>query len=94
MDPNNLLPWDEPSPLLHYLPVNDTDVAGFFKPDFIPCVSRRALGKIMQLHALSTCARASTKQRRIDTSLQLLNADFRQFLQDTKEKCNFRQFFI
>ena len=89
--PNNLLPWDEPSPLLHYLPVNDTDVAGFFKPDLFH-VFHAGLGKDYAASCLVYLCKSIYKQRRIDTSLQLLNADFRQFLQDTKEKCNFRQF--
>ena len=89
--PNNLLPWDDPSPLLHYLPVNDTDVAGFFKPDLFH-VFHAGLGKDYAASCLVYLCKSIYKQRRIDTSLQLLNADFRQFLQDTKEKCNFRQF--
>ena len=84
----NPLPWEEPSPLLRYLPINDANVASFFKPDLFH-IFHAGLGKDFTASALVYMCKSLYKQRRLELALGPLNIEFKQFLREEKEKVNF-----
>ena len=88
---NNILPWEEPSPLLQHLPVNDSDLASFYRPDLFH-VFHAGLGKDFTASAIVYIAKTLFKQRKLQRSLDDLNAALKVFLQTTKERLNFAQF--
>lgn len=89
--PMNALPWNQPSPLLQYLVVNDMDLAGFFKPDLFH-IFHAGVGKDFTASCIIYFCKTIYRSRKMDDSLANLNVDFRKFIQEKKEKVHFRMF--
>ena len=88
---NNSLPWDEPSPLLAYLPINDPDLAAFYRPDIFH-VYHAGLGKDFTASSLIYMAKTIFKQRKLKSSIDDINAELKSYLKEKKEKLNFGSF--
>lgn len=90
--PHNPLPWDTPGPLLAHLPVNEDDVASFYKPDMFHVMHAGVL-KDFSASALIYICKSVCKQRNIQLSMAKINEQLQEFLQDNKgERLNFKRF--
>eukprot|EP00438_Fugacium_kawagutii_P032960 Skav223870 [mRNA] locus=scaffold1226:226027:227643:+ [translate_table: standard] len=88
---NNVLPWDQPGPLLEHLPVNDFDLAGFYRPDLFHMYFA-GVGKDFTASALIYIAKVVFKQSKIQQSIDCINAEMKQFKTEEKERFNFGHF--
>ena len=84
----NPLPWTQPSPLIQHLPIDDCNIAGFYKPDVFH-IFHAGLGMDFAASACMYICKTVFKRSRLDLSLGDLKVEFKQFLQQTKEKVNF-----
>lgn len=87
----NELPWNDPSPLLRYLLLDDANIAGFYKLDLFH-VFHAGIGKDFTASSIIYALKSIYRKNRLDDSLADLNAAFKQFRTDTKERVNFSQF--
>eukprot|EP00438_Fugacium_kawagutii_P009434 Skav202045 [mRNA] locus=scaffold1138:363163:364701:- [translate_table: standard] len=85
---NNPLPWDVPGPLLAFLPTDDADLAGFYKPDIFH-IWHAGVGKDFSASALIYLMKTVFKQRNINVSLGLVNDELKTWRQRTKEHLHF-----
>jgi len=85
---NNVLPWDVPSPLLTSLPVDDSDLAGFYKPDLFH-VWHAGVGKDFVGSALVYLMKKIFPRRKIDLSLAEVNAELQRWKKTAKEHLHF-----
>ena len=87
----NHLPWDTPGPLLKHLAVDHTDLASFYRPDLFH-ILHAGVYKDFSASSLIYFLKSLLKQRSIDASLNLLNAELGVFLQTHKtERIHFRK---
>ena len=88
---NNELPWDVPSPLLSFLPTDDSDLAGFYKPDLFH-VWHAGVGKDFVGSSLVYLVKKVFPPRKISDSLADLNTALKNWRQTSKEHLHFGKF--
>ncbi|CAK9072400.1 unnamed protein product [Durusdinium trenchii] len=88
---SNILPWDQPGPLLQHVPVNDLDLAAFYRPDLFH-VYFAGVGKDFTASALIYIAKTVFKQSKIQRSVESMNGEMRNFMKEEKERFNFGHF--
>ncbi|CAK9082109.1 Uncharacterized protein SCF082_LOCUS39051 [Durusdinium trenchii] len=88
---SNILPWDQPGPLLQHVPVNDLDLAAFYHPDLFH-VYFAGVGKDFTASALIYIAKTVFKQSKIQRSVESMNGEMRNFMKEEKERFNFGHF--
>ena len=88
---NNELPWDVPSPLLSFLPTDDSDLAGFYKPDLFH-VWHAGVGKDFVGSSLIYLMKKIIPHRKIGDSLADLNTELKNWRQTSKEHLHFGKF--
>jgi len=86
--PNNPLPWDRPGPLLAYLPVDQEDLASFYRPDLFH-ILHAGVGKDFAASCIIYFCAKTFKSSRIGLALDHVNLLFRNFLATEKERVNF-----
>lgn len=90
--PSNELPWSTPGPLLEYLPLNERDLASFYRPDLFH-IFHAGVGKDFGASALIYVMKLAYKRRPIQLSVDLINGELRAFLTENKgERLNFGKF--
>lgn len=85
---SNPLPWSEPGPLLQHLALNELDVASFYRPDLFH-VYHAGVGKDFAASAIIYAMKTFYKRRNIHLSVDAINEELKQFLQQTKVRINF-----
>ena len=89
---NNPLPWSVPSPLLTHLPVNDMDLAAFYRPDIFH-VYHAGVGKDFTASSIIYIMKHVYKRRNIHLSLTCVNEELKTFLKNNKaERIHFGNF--
>lgn len=88
----NWLPWDEPSPLLAYLPIEQQDQANFFKGDLFH-IWYAGVGKDFCGSSLIYMLRTVMNKGSKSESMQFLNQELRRFQQSERtEAVHFGKF--
>lgn len=85
---NNPLPWSIPGPFLGPLPVNDSDLASFYRPDIFH-IFHAGVGKDFGASALIYIMKAVFKRRNIHASLEAVNSELKTWKQGSKEHLHF-----
>ena len=85
----NELPWSTPGPLLQHLPLDEVDLAAFYRPDLFH-ILHAGVYKDCSASALIYIMKTLLKRRSIGASLELVNEDLKHFLRTHKsEKIHF-----